>query len=420
MKTPLANLIRPTSFDDVVGQQKLVGKNGVIRKLVESNKQIPNMILYGPSGTGKTTVSNIIASLTNKKIYFLNATTASKKDIDEIINDINKIDSQNGILLYLDEIQYFSKKQQQVLLEFIEKGDITLIASTTENPYFYVYNAIISRCVIFEFYPVTNKEIEIALNRAIDKFKQLNNCNINFEKGVVEYLARTSGGDVRKAINGLEVLISVSDFLNNTYSLSLETAEQIILSPVRYDKDGEEHYDLLSAFQKSIRGSDPDAAVFYLAKLIACKDIVSPIRRLLVIASEDIGLAYPMAISIVKALCDSAMQLGLPEARIPLAEATIFLSTCPKSNSAISAIDMALEDINNGLGKNIPSYLRDGHYEGANKLGHAINYLYPHSYEKHYVKQQYLPNDIKNRKYYEYGDNKVENIAKLYWDEIKK
>ena len=420
MKTPLANLIRPTSFDDVVGQQKLVGKNGVIRKLVESNKQIPNMILYGPSGTGKTTVSNIIASLTNKKIYFLNATTASKKDIDEIINDINKIDSQNGILLYLDEIQYFSKKQQQVLLEFIEKGDITLIASTTENPYFYVYNAIISRCVIFEFYPVTNKEIEIALNRAIDKFKKLNNCNINFEKRVVEYLARTSGGDVRKAINGLEVLISVSDFLNNTYSLSLETAEQIILSPVRYDKDGEEHYDLLSAFQKSIRGSDPDAAVFYLAKLIACKDIVSPIRRLLVIASEDIGLAYPMAISIVKALCDSAMQLGLPEARIPLAEATIFLSTCPKSNSAISAIDMALEDINNGLGKNIPSYLRDGHYEGANKLGHAINYLYPHSYEKHYVKQQYLPNDIKNRKYYEYGDNKVENIAKLYWNEIKK
>ena len=420
MKTPLANLLRPTSFDEVVGQYKLVGKNGIIRRLVESKGQIPNMILYGPSGTGKTTVSNIIASLTNKKIYFLNATTASKKDIDEIINDINKIDSQNGILLYLDEIQYFSKKQQQILLEFIEKGDITLIASTTENPYFYVYNAIISRCVIFEFYSLTNKEVEKALLNAIDKFKKVNNCEVSFEDGVIEYLARTSSGDVRKAINGLEVLLGVSDIINNTYVLSKETAEQIILSPVRYDKDGDEHYDLLSAFQKSIRGSDPDAAVFYLAKLIACKDILSPIRRLLVIASEDIGLAYPLASSIVKSLCDSALQLGLPEARIPLAEATIFLATCPKSDSAMAAIDSALNDINNGLGKNVPSHLRDGHYDGANKLGHATNYLYPHAYENHYIKQQYLPNDIKNKKYYQYGDNKIESVAKEYWDLIKK
>ena len=420
MKTPLANLIRPTTLDDVVGQYKLVGKNGIIRKLIESKSQIPNMIFYGPSGTGKTTISNIIASLTNKKIYFLNATTASKKDIDEIINDINKIDSQNGILLYLDEIQYFSKKQQQVLLEFIEKGDITLIASTTENPYFYVYNAIISRCMIFEFYPLSNKEVEKALLNAIEKFKKINNCNIQFEDGVISYLARTSSGDVRKAINGLELLIGVSDFLNNTYILSLESAQQIILAPVRYDKDGEEHYDLLSAFQKSIRGSDPDAAIFYLAKLIACKDILSPIRRLLVITSEDIGLAYPMASSIVKSLCDSALQLGLPEARIPLSEATIFLATCPKSNSAINAIDAALEDINNGKGKNIPPYLRDGHYQGATKLGHAIDYLYPHSYEYHYIKQQYLPNDIKNNHYYEYGDNKIEKAAKEYWDLIKK
>ena len=420
MKTPLANLLRPTSFDEVVGQYKLVGKNGIIRRLVESKGQIPNMILYGPSGTGKTTVSNIIASLTNKKIYFLNATTASKKDIDEIINDINKIDSQNGILLYLDEIQYFSKKQQQILLEFIEKGDITLIASTTENPYFYVYNAIISRCVIFEFYSLTNKEVEKALLNAIDKFKKVNNCEVSFEEGVIEYLARTSSGDVRKAINGLEVLLGVSDIINNTYVLSKETAEQIILSPVRYDKDGDEHYDLLSAFQKSIRGSDPDASVFYLAKLIACKDILSPIRRLLVIASEDIGLAYPLASSIVKSLCDSALQLGLPEARIPLAEATIFLATCPKSDSAMAAIDSALNDINNGLGKNVPSHLRDGHYDGANKLGHATNYLYPHAYENHYVKQQYLPNDIKNKKYYQYGNNKIESVAKEYWDLIKK
>lgn len=420
MRTPLANLVRPTSFDEVVGQSKLVGKNGLIRKMIASGNELPNMILYGPSGTGKTTIANIIAAQTNKKIYFLNATTASKKDIDEIILDINKIDSQNGILLYLDEIQYFSKKQQQILLEFIEKGDITLIASTTENPYFYIYNAIISRCIIFEFYPLTNYEVELSLKNAIIKFEKIKNVKIEFEDGVISYLAKSSGGDVRKAINGLEVLIGVSDYLNNTYSLSLESAKELILSPVHYDKDGDEHYDILSAFQKSIRGSDPDAAIFYLAKLLACKDLISPCRRLLVIASEDIGLAYPQASMIVKSLVDSAMQLGLPEAKIPLAEAVIFLATAPKSNSAVTAIDMALEDINNGLGKVIPSHLRDGHYQGAEKLNHSNNYLYPHSYQNHYVKQQYLPNDIKNKRYYVFQDNKVEDAARKYWDLIKK
>lgn len=419
MKTPLANLIRPTSFDEVVGQKKLVGPNGLIRKIV-SNKELPNMILYGPSGTGKTTIANIIANKTNKKIYFLNATTASKKDIGEIIMDLNKIDSQNGILLYLDEIQYFTKKQQQLLLEFIEKGDITLIASTTENPYFYIYNAIISRCVIFEFFPVEAKEVEKALNRAINKFEELNNCKIDFEKGITNYLATVSGGDVRKAINGLEVLINVSDFYNNTYSLSLEAAKELIISPIHYDKDGDDHYDLLSAFQKSIRGSDPDAAIFYLAKLLASKDLISPCRRLLVIASEDIGLAYPQAASIVKSLVDSAMQLGLPEARIPLAEAVIFLATAPKSNSAIEAIDKAIEDINNGLGKEVPAHLKDGHYSGAKKLNHAKDYIYPHLYENHYVKQQYLPDDITYKVYYQYQDNKIERAAKKYWDLIKK
>ena len=420
MRTPLASLIRPSDFDEVVGQRKLVGKNGFIRKIIESNKPLPNMILYGPSGTGKTTVANIIASKTQKKIYFLNATTASKKDIDEVINDLNHIDSQNGILLYLDEIQYFTKKQQQTLLEFIEKGDITLIASTTENPYFYIYNAIISRCIIFEFQPVDKHDVVIALNRAIEKYCLLNNCKIDFEDGIVEYLAGTSGGDVRKALNGLEVLLSVSDFYKNTYTLSLQAAKELVISPIHYDKDGDDHYDLLSAFQKSIRGSDPDAAIFYLAKLLVSKDLVSPCRRLLVIASEDIGLAYPQASSIVKSLVDSAMQLGLPEARIPLAEAVIFLATCPKSNSACEAIDLAIEDINNGLGKQVPGHLKDGHYAGANKLDHAVGYLYPHSYKNHYVKQQYLPNDIKNKKYYTYQENKIEEACKKYWDLIKK
>lgn len=419
MKTPLANLIRPTDFDEVVGQKKLIGKNGLIRRIIENNKDIPNMILYGPSGTGKTTVANIIANKINKKIYFLNATTASKKDIDEVIMDINKIDSQNGILLYLDEIQYFSKKQQQTLLQFIEQGDITLIASTTENPYFYVYNAIISRCIIFEFNPVETREVEKALDRAIKKFEERNNCQVDFEKGITHYLASTSGGDVRKAINGLEILLGVSDIISNTYKLSLESAKELIISPIHYDKDGDDHYDLLSAFQKSIRGSDPDASIFYLAKLLACKDLISPCRRLLVIASEDIGLAYPQAGAIVKSLVDSALQLGLPEARIPLAEAALFLATAPKSNSAINAIDLALEDINNGLGKEVPSHLKDGHYSGASKLNHSNNYLYPHSYPNHYVKQEYLPSDISYRVYYMYGKNKVEEAAKKYWDLIK-
>ena len=419
MKTPLASLIRPTTLEEVVGQKHLVSKNGLISKLIESNR-IPNMILYGPSGTGKTTIANIIASKTNKKLYKLNATTASTKDIKEIIDDINRIDSQDGILLYLDEIQYFSKKQQQSLLEFIENGDITLIASTTENPYFYIYNAIISRCTIFEFYPIEIKDMMNALNRAVKKIEELRNCKINFEDGIIKYISQVSGGDVRKALNVLEVLISVSNYYDNTYHLTLESAEQLALSPVHYDKDGDEHYDLLSAFQKSIRGSDPDASIFYLAKLLSCKDLISPCRRLLVIASEDIGLAYPQAASIVKALVDSALQLGLPEARIPLAEATIFLATAPKSNSAIEAIDQAMSDIEKGLGKNVPSHLKDGHYAGAKKLNHSNNYLYPHEYPNHYVNQQYLPDDITYRIYYQPGKNKIESNVKKYWDEIKK
>ena len=419
MKTPLANLLRPNTLDEVIGQGHLVGKNGIVRKLLNSGN-IPNLILYGPSGTGKTTIANIIASQTNKKLYKLNATTASISDIKDIIDNINHIDSQNGILLYLDEIQYFSKKQQQSLLEFIETGDITLIASTTENPYFYIYNAILSRSTILEFFPLTNKDIIVCLNNAIKKYEQSNNCKLDFEDGIVKYISEVSGGDARKSLNVLEVLISVSDYYDRAYHLSLESAKQLALSPVHYDRDGDEHYDLLSAFQKSIRGSDPDASIFYLAKLLSCKDLISPCRRLLVIASEDIGLAYPNAASIVKSLVDSAMQLGLPEARIPLAEATILLATAPKSNSAICAIDEAMEDIEKGLGKFVPNHLKDGHYSGAQKLNRAIDYKYPHAFNNHYVRQQYLPSDLTNRKYYNYGNNKTESQAKKYWDEIKK
>lgn len=417
---PLADKIRPKTLDEVVGQKHLVGPNGVIRKLIESNK-IPNMIFYGPSGTGKTTIANIIASLTNKALYKINATSAGSQDIKDVIAQIGTLNAQNGILLYLDEIQYFSKKQQQLLLEYIENGDITLIASTTENPYFYVYNALLSRSNVFEFKSLSYYDLIPAINRAISICKEELNTNVDIEKGLVEYIARTSGGDARKAINTVETLFSICSHYNGTYYLKISDCQMLTRrSGMHYDRDGDAHYDLLSAFQKSIRGSDPDAGVFYLGKLLEGGDLFSPIRRLLVIACEDIGLAYPTAISVVKSCCDAAVQLGLPEARIPLAEAVIFLCTCPKSNSAINAIDAAMEDIKLGKGVQIPNHLLDAHYEGSKELGHGTNYVYPHMYKNHYIYQQYLPSDVKTRKYYEYGDNKIEQKTKEYWDNVKK
>ena len=323
--------------------------------------------------------------------------------------------------MYLDEIQYFSKKQQQLLLEYIENGDITLIASTTENPYFYVYNALLSRSNVFEFKSISYYDLIPAVNRAITLCKEELNTEVDIEKGLVEYIARTSGGDARKAINTVETLFSICPHYNGTYFLKISDCQMLTRrSGMHYDRDGDAHYDLLSAFQKSIRGSDPDAGIFYLGKLLEGGDLLSPIRRLLVIASEDIGLAYPTAISVVKACCDAAVQLGLPEGRIPLAEAVIFLCTCPKSNSAICAIDAAMEDIKLGKGVQIPNHLLDSHYEGSKELGHGTNYVYPHAYKNHYIYQQYLPSDVKTKKYYEYGDNKIEQKTKEYWDIVKK
>ena len=417
---PIADLYRPTNLDEVVGQKHLLREFAPLRKIIDSNN-IPNMIFYGPSGTGKTTIARIIAQKIDKRFYSLNATTAGTRDIKEILNGLGELESNKGVLLYLDEIQYFSKRQQQSLLECIEDGSVTLIASTTENPYFYIYNAILSRSIIFEFKPVPAYEIEKQLQRTINLIKENEKVNFEIEKNVLFNLSLKAGGDVRKAMNFLSALIQVSDLIKNTYYLKAASIDAIASSQGgRYDKDGDEHYDILSAFQKSIRGSDPDAAVFYLAKLLSSGDLISPIRRLLVIACEDIGLAYPTAISVVKSCCDSANQLGLPEARIPLAEATIFLATCPKSNSAINAIDEAMNDTMNGLGKEIPAYLKDSHYKGSASLEHGINYKYPHAYKNHYIEQTYLPKDIKNKKYYTYQENKIEQLSKAYWDEIKK
>lgn len=418
---PLADLVRPTELDEVCGQEHILGKNKILDRIIKSG-HISNMIFYGPPGTGKTTVANIIAKKAGKRFYKLNATNASLKDIQDITKELDTFLGINGVVLYLDEIQNFNKKQQQSLLEYIEDGRITLIASTTENPYFYIFKAILSRSTIFEFKPLGEKDIKKALDRAITlRSKEYNEICIKVTNEAKEYLAAYCNGDVRKALNGLEVALnSTKPNDDKEILIDLETAKDSTQSKViAFDMDGDSHYDILSAFQKSIRGSDADGAIHYLARLIKGGDLISICRRLQVIASEDIGLAYPQAAFIVKSLVDSARELGFPEARIPLAEATILLATSPKSNSSYVAIDRALDDLENITIDDIPMHLKDAHYGGASKLGRGIEYKYPHKYENHYVKQQYLPDNIKNKVYYEYGDNKIEKTMKEYWSRIK-
>ncbi len=422
MSTPLADRIRPLEVSDVVGQKHLLGEGKLLKRVIESG-EVPNMIFYGPSGVGKTTVANIIASKTGKSLYRLNATTASVSDIKEIIASLDSFMDQNGVLLYLDEIQHFNKKQQQTLLEYMENGKITLIASTTENPYFYVYNAVLSRSVVFEFKPVEASEIVKSLKKCIDKISELEykNYKVMVEEGALEHIAQVSGGDVRKAINSLEIcLLAAVPDIDANLVVDLDTAEQATQrKSIKYDRDGDNHYDILSAFQKSIRGSDPDASIHYLARLLSAGDLQSVCRRLMVISAEDIGLAYPAAISIVKSCVDCALQLGLPEAQLPLAEAVILLATAPKSNSASMAIWNAMSDIESKDVGEIPAHLKDAHYAGAKSFGHGVTYKYPHNYENHYANQQYLPDAIKNTTYYEYGNNKTEQMTKSYWDKIK-
>lgn len=418
MYRPLADEIRPTTLDDVIGQEHILGPKGLLRRIIDSGN-IPNMIFYGPSGSGKTTVANIIALQSGRALHKLNATTAGTSDIKGIIAELDTLLTPNGVLLYLDEIQYFNKKQQQSLLEFIENGKITLIASTTENPYFYVYNAILSRSTVFEFKALTAKSVVPAVRRAIMFMEKRGSVKAKVEDGVVEHIASACGGDVRKAINTVELLFISSERSGDTVSIALEDARMLSQrSAMRYDRDGDSHYDILSALQKSIRGSDPDAAVHYLGRLLEAGDIISACRRLLVIAAEDIGLAHPQAIAIVKACVDSAVQLGLPEAQLPLSEAAILLATAPKSNSACMAIAAAREDIRNGRSGDIPRELQNVHADTAG-MERGQNYKYPHDYPNHWVKQQYLPDAIKDAKYYEYGDNKTEQAAKKYWDTIK-
>ena len=418
---PLADLMRPETIDDVIGQEHIIGEDKLVSNLVKTGN-IPNMIFYGPSGTGKTTVANICARVSEKKLYKLNATNASTKDIKDIAASLDTFETRNGVLLYLDEIQNFNKKQQQSLLEYIENGSITLIASTTENPYFYVYNAILSRCTVVEFKQVDSEEIKKALIRACKKLPEIyGKKKVSIGEEVINHLSLAAYGDVRKALTALEMCVKMKmSPLNEEIVVTDDDALSVTQkSAFAFDKDADNHYNVLSAFQKSIRGSDPDAAVHYLARLIEGGDLISICRRLLVISAEDIGLAYPTAISVVKACVDSALQLGFPEARIPLAEAVIFLACLPKSNTAVCAVDDALADIKSGNAGDIPAYLKDGHYAGAQKLGNAIGYKYPHMYPGHYVKQQYLPDNLKDKKYYTPGKNTTEDKFKSYLEYLK-
>ena len=416
MYKPLADEIRPRNIDEVVGQRHILGADGMLRRIIASG-QIPNMIFYGPSGTGKTTVARIIAERTNRTLRKLNATTAGISDIKRIIDELDTFLTPGGVLLYLDEIQYFNKKQQQSLLEFIEDGRITLIASTTENPYFCVFNAILSRSTVFEFKPVTPEDAEMAVQRAMDIMNARREAPLTVEPGVTKRIAAACGGDVRKAINAVELLFTAA--AGRTVLTAEDAAAITQRSAMRYDRDGDEHFDCLSALMKSLRGSDPDAAMHYLARLIEAGDLVGICRRLLCSASEDIGLAYPQAVPIVKACVDSALQLGLPEARLPLAEAALVLATAPKSNSACMAIDAALADIRAGHVGPFPRELQNVHADGTG-FEREQGYKYPHNFPGHWVKQQYLPDDLKNAKYYSYGDNKTEQAARRYWEEIKK
>ncbi len=417
---PLAERLRPQNIEDMVGQPHLFAAGMPMRRIIESG-QVPNMIFYGPSGVGKTTLARMIADRTDMSLHKLNGTTASVGDIRDILQESNSLFASNGVLLYLDEIQYLNKKQQQSLLEYIENGSVTLIASTTENPYFAVFNAIISRSTVFEFKPVTQEQMYPAVMRAFRFLASEQNIPIHYSPEVVSYIAAGCGGDVRKAINTVELSVLAADHSQSELNIELDAVKALTQrSNMRYDRDGEQHYDLLSALHKSIRGSDENAAIHYAARLMEAGDLLPLCRRLLCIASEDVGLAYPMAIPIVKAAVDTALQLGFPEARLPLANAVILLATAPKSNSAYLAIDAASADIRAGLSGDFPRALQNVHFDGADVKEKGQHYLYPHDYPNHWVQQQYLPNTLKNRVYYHYGENKAEQSAKAYWEKIKK
>ena len=416
---PLAQRLRPRTLDEVCGQRHLLAPGQVFRRTIDRGV-IPNMIFYGPSGVGKTTVAGIIAANSGMRLYKLNGTTASTSDIKSVLSDIGTLSAAGGILLYLDEIQYFNKRQQQSLLECVEQGTVTLIASTTENPYFYVYNALLSRCTVFEFKSLTAQDIEQGVRNAAQRLSEADGIAVSIPPDALSYLAQSAGGDMRKALGNLEFAVTAAPVENGTRTITLDMVTQVAQrTAMRYDKLGDDHYDIVSAYQKSMRGSDPDAALHYLARLLEAGDLPSACRRLMVCACEDVGLAYPQIIPIVKAAVDAANMLGLPEARIPLADAVVLVATSPKSNSAYKGIDAAMADVQAGRSGPIPRQLQNKHYDGEDAAVKGQNYKYAHDYPHHWVEQQYLPDAIRDRKYYTFGDNKTEQAAAAYWRRIK-
>ena len=421
MNAPLADRMRPETLADVVGQRHLLSEDKALRRIIESGN-IPNLIFYGPSGIGKTTVARIIANKTEKRLFKLNGTNASTADIRAVVEETATLAGMNGVLLYLDEIQYFNKKQQQSLLEHIENGDITLIASTTENPYFYVYSALISRCTVFEFKSVEPDDVLPAVRRGFAFLQEEQGGAIRVDDGVMEHIAGACGGDVRKALNAVELcVLAAAPDADGARHVTRELSEQVAQNnALRYDRVGDEHYDVISAYQKSMRGSDPDAALHYLARLLEAGDLPSACRRLLVCACEDVGLAYPQIIPIVKSAVDTALQLGLPEARLPLADAVVLVATAPKSNSAYGAINKAMRDVQAGKAGPIPRALQNKHFDGEDAERPGQFYLYPHDYPHHWVQQSYLPENLQGTVYYHPGENKSEQAAAEYWKAIKK
>ena len=419
---PLADRLRPKRIEDMVGQSHIIGEGKVLNKIIKNNS-IPNMIFYGPPGTGKTTLANIIANTTGKKYVKLNAVNCGVKEIKEVIESTKQdLFSYNGIILMLDEIQAMNRKQQQALLEVIEDGSVTLIASTADNPYFVIYKAILSRSSIFEFKFIDKNDIFNGLKKACEKLNEIYSYdNIKIDDEALMCISETCNGDMRSALNKLELAINLGiDIVTNSINVNIDTViESSSMKRLSFDRGGDDGYSILSAFHKSLRGSDVDASIHYLARLIKAEDMQGITRRLLCVASEDVGLAVPQAITITEACVSSAMQLGFPEARIPLAQATIYLAQCPKSNSVIKAIDLALHDLDNIDTGDIPLHLKDAHYSGAKNLGRGIEYKYPHDYPNNYIDQQYLPDSIKDKRYYIPGKNKNETAYSNYWENIK-
>ena len=420
---PLAQRLRPRTLAEVCGQRHLLGEGQVFRRTLEAAQasgRIPNMIFYGPSGVGKTTVASIIAANSGMRLHKLNGTTASTADIKTVLGEIGTLHASGGILLYLDEIQYFNKRQQQSLLECIEEGTVTLIASTTENPYFYIYNALLSRCTVFEFKPLTPEDISVGLQNAAKRLGEEDGIPVCIEPDALPYLAESAGGDMRKALGNLEFVVTAAPQTEGKRVVTLDMAKQVARrTAMRYDKQGDDHYDIISAYQKSMRGSDPDAALHYLARLLEAGDLPSACRRLMVTACEDVGLAWPQIIPIVKAAVDAANMLGLPEARLPLADAVVLVATAPKSNTAHDAINAAMADVQAGKGGPIPRQLQNKHYDGEDAAVKGQHYKYPHDWPNHWVYQQYLPDALKDKIYYHFGDNKTEQAAAQYWKRIK-